>query len=89
MIYQWPLDARIGKATNLKRLDLGWIAQVHPKAQLSIDYHAGPTNTAPGSPPSGQSRKRRLARSSVHGLAQGQTQSEPGWTPGCRASASR
>ncbi|WP_343033134.1 hypothetical protein [Caldichromatium japonicum] len=28
------------KATNLKRLNLGWSAQVHPKAQVLLDYHA-------------------------------------------------
>lgn len=40
MIYQWPLESRLGEATNLKRLNLGWSAQVHPKAQLLLDYHA-------------------------------------------------
>ncbi|QGU31543.1 alginate export family protein [Thermochromatium tepidum] len=40
MIYQWPLESRVGEATNLRRFNLGWIAQVHPTTQLLIDYHA-------------------------------------------------
>ncbi len=40
MIYQWPLDSRVGEATNLQRLNVGWIAQVHPTTQLLVDYHA-------------------------------------------------
>lgn len=40
MIYQWPLDARVGQATNLLRLNLGWAAQVHPTSLLTFDYHA-------------------------------------------------
>ncbi|MCF7990448.1 MAG: alginate export family protein [Thiohalocapsa sp.] len=40
MIYQWPLETRVGEATNLQRLNVGWLAQVHPKALLTLDYHA-------------------------------------------------
>lgn len=40
MIYQWPLDSRVGEATNLLRLNLGWMAQVHPTMLLTLDYHA-------------------------------------------------
>ncbi|MGQ9659737.1 MAG: hypothetical protein ACUVQI_07605 [Thermochromatium sp.] len=40
MIYQWPLESRVGEATNLKRFNLGWIAQIHPTTQLLVDYHA-------------------------------------------------
>lgn len=40
MIYQWPLESRVGEATNLQRLNIGWIAQVHPTTQLLLDYHA-------------------------------------------------
>ena len=39
-IYQWPLDSRVGQATNLLRLNLGWIAKVHPTTDLLLDYHA-------------------------------------------------
>ena len=40
MIYQWPLDSRVGQATNLMRLNLGWIAKVHPTTEVLLDYHA-------------------------------------------------
>lgn len=40
MIYQWPLESRVGEATNLQRFNVGWIAQVHPTTQLLVDYHA-------------------------------------------------
>ncbi|MCF7977518.1 MAG: alginate export family protein [Chromatiaceae bacterium] len=40
MIYQWPLDSRVAQATNLLRLNLGWMAQVHPTSLLTFDYHA-------------------------------------------------
>ncbi|MBK1716535.1 alginate export family protein [Thiocystis violacea] len=40
MIYQWPLETRVGEATNLQRFNVGWIAQVHPTTQLLVDYHA-------------------------------------------------
>ncbi|MBK5964061.1 hypothetical protein CCR95_08180 [Thiocystis minor] len=40
MIYQWPLESRVGEATNLSRLNVGWIAQVHPTTQVLVDYHA-------------------------------------------------
>jgi hypothetical protein len=39
-IYQWPLDSRVGQATNLLRLNLGWAAKVHPTTEVSLDYHA-------------------------------------------------
>jgi len=40
MIYQWPLDQRVGEATNLKRLNFGWAAKVHPTTEVTLDYHA-------------------------------------------------
>ncbi|NEX18931.1 alginate export family protein [Thiorhodococcus mannitoliphagus] len=40
MIYQWPLESRVGEATNLQRLNVGWDAQVHPTTKLMVDYHA-------------------------------------------------
>ena len=40
MIYQWPLDSRVGQATNLIRANLGWIAKVHPTTEVLLDYHA-------------------------------------------------
>lgn len=40
MVYQWPLESRVAEATNLHRLNLGWIAQVHSTTQLKLDYHA-------------------------------------------------
>jgi hypothetical protein len=40
MIYQWPLDSRVGEATNLGRLNLGWAIQPHPTTLITIDYHA-------------------------------------------------
>jgi hypothetical protein len=39
-IYQWPLDSRVGQATNLTRLNLGWAAKVHPTTEALLDYHA-------------------------------------------------
>lgn len=39
-IYQWPLDSRVGQATNLLRLNLGWTAKVHPTTEVLLDYHA-------------------------------------------------
>lgn len=39
MIYQWPLETRVGEATNLHRLNLGWAAQIHPTTRLTLDYH--------------------------------------------------
>ena len=39
MIYQWPLDSRVGQATNLIRLNAGWIAKVHPTTEVMLDYH--------------------------------------------------
>ena len=40
MVYQWPLDSRVSEATNLHRLNVGWITQVHPTTQVTLDYHA-------------------------------------------------
>ncbi|MBK1731556.1 alginate export family protein [Thiococcus pfennigii] len=40
MIYQWPLETRVGEATNLHRLNVGWATQVHPTTQVTLDYHA-------------------------------------------------
>ena len=39
MIYQWPLETRVGEATNLHRLNLGWGIQAHPTTQVTLDYH--------------------------------------------------
>lgn len=38
--YTYGMETRTGETTNLHRLNLGWAAQVHPKAELSLDYHA-------------------------------------------------
>jgi hypothetical protein len=40
MIYQWPLESRVGETTNLTRFNVGWISQVHPTTQFLLDYHA-------------------------------------------------
>ncbi len=40
MIYQWPLDSRVGEATNLQRLNLGWAAKPHETTSVTLDYHA-------------------------------------------------
>lgn len=40
MIYQWPLETRVGEATNLHRLNLGWTSKIHPTTLLTLDYHA-------------------------------------------------
>ncbi|MBK1721143.1 alginate export family protein [Thiocystis violacea] len=40
MIYQWPLESRVGEATNLQRLNAGWQAQVHSSSTVTVDYHA-------------------------------------------------
>jgi len=37
--YTYGMETRTGETTNLQRLNLGWVAQVHPKAELSLDYH--------------------------------------------------
>lgn len=39
MIYQWPLESRVGEATNLSRLNLGWAIQAHPTTLVTLDYH--------------------------------------------------
>ncbi len=38
--YTYGAETRTGETTNLHRLNLGWVAQVHPMAELSLDYHA-------------------------------------------------
>ncbi len=38
--YSYGAETRTGETTNLHRFNLGWVAQVHPKAELSLDYHA-------------------------------------------------
>jgi hypothetical protein len=38
--YSYGAETRTGETTNLHRLNLGWVAQVDPKAELSLDYHA-------------------------------------------------
>ncbi|KAF0103658.1 MAG: hypothetical protein FD187_926 [bacterium] len=40
IIYTYAAESRIGEITNLHRLNLGWTAQVHAKANLSLDWHA-------------------------------------------------
>lgn len=39
-IYQWPLESRVGQATNLLRLGLGWAANVHATTEVLLDYQA-------------------------------------------------
>lgn len=38
--YTYGAETRTAETTNLHRFNLGWVAQVHPKAELSLDYHA-------------------------------------------------
>ena len=38
--YTYAMETRTGETTNLHRLNLGWIAKVHPTTELSLDYHA-------------------------------------------------
>ncbi len=38
--YTYGMETRTGETTNLRRLNLGWVAQVHPTTQVSLDYHA-------------------------------------------------
>lgn len=40
MIYQWPLESRVGEATNLQRLNLGWGAKPHETTTVTVNYHA-------------------------------------------------
>jgi hypothetical protein len=40
IIYTYATESRIGEITNLHRLNLGWAAKVHPKADVSLDWHA-------------------------------------------------
>ena len=40
MVYQWPLDSRVGEATNLQRLNVGWGMKPHPTTEVTLDYHA-------------------------------------------------
>ncbi len=46
MIYQWPLDSRVGQATNLMRLNLGWIAKVHPTTEVTRKACAPPPSSS-------------------------------------------
>jgi hypothetical protein len=39
-IYQWPLDSRVGQATNLSRLNVGWGMTPHETTSVTVDYHA-------------------------------------------------
>jgi hypothetical protein len=38
--YTYGMETRTGETTNLHRLNLGWVAKVHPTSELSLDYHA-------------------------------------------------
>lgn len=40
MIYQWPLETRVGEATNLHRLNLGWAIKPHATTEVTLDYNA-------------------------------------------------
>lgn len=40
LIYTYAPETRIGEITNLHRVNLGWVGQVHPTTQVSLDYHA-------------------------------------------------
>ncbi len=40
MVYQWPLDSRVGEATNLHRLNVGWAMKPHPTTEVTLDYNA-------------------------------------------------
>jgi hypothetical protein len=40
MVYQWPLDSRVGEATNFQRLNIGWGAKPHATTSVTLDYHA-------------------------------------------------
>lgn len=40
LIYDATLDSRISECTNFQRINLGWGAQVHPTARVTLDYHA-------------------------------------------------
>lgn len=39
LIYQWPLDARVGEATNVHRLGAGLLLQLPADSSLSLDLH--------------------------------------------------
>jgi hypothetical protein len=38
--YSYGAETRTGETTNLHRLNLGWVAKVHPTSEISLDYHA-------------------------------------------------
>lgn len=39
LIYQWPLDARVGEATNVQRLGAGLLLKVAEGSSLALDVH--------------------------------------------------
>lgn len=39
LIYQWPLDARVGEATNVQRLGAGLLLRVAEGSSLALDRH--------------------------------------------------
>ena len=39
LIYQWPLDSRVGEATNVKRLGAGLLLQLPATSSLALDVH--------------------------------------------------
>ncbi len=40
LAYEWQLENRIGEATNLQRLNIGWEAKPHNTTTVTLDYHA-------------------------------------------------
>ena len=39
LIYQWPLDSRVGEATNVRRLGAGLLLQLGADSSLALDLH--------------------------------------------------
>ncbi len=39
LIYQWPLDSRVGEATNVQRLGAGLLLKLPADSSLSLDLH--------------------------------------------------
>lgn len=39
LIYQWPLDSRVGEATNVRRLGAGLLLQLGGDSSLALDVH--------------------------------------------------
>lgn len=39
LIYQWPLDSRVGEATNVRRLGAGLLLQLGTDSSLALDLH--------------------------------------------------